>query len=121
LEVGHTEKTQAVENRRKDIAIHQKFYVGTEVASCGGKLFLEPERNQEWSGTGCGFERYPVFVRNGRYRQRNKGNMYDPLGYAEVWVVVISSKAPIRAETRLKEAAISLARWASNNGFKISP
>jgi hypothetical protein len=39
----------------------------------------------------------------------------------EDWVVVTSSKAPIRAETRLKEVANSLARWASNNGFKISP
>jgi hypothetical protein len=42
------------------------------------------------------------------------------LGYADDWVVVTSSKAPIRAETRLKEAANSSTRWSSDNGFKIS-
>jgi hypothetical protein len=36
-------------------------------------------------------------------------------------VVVTSSKAPIIAETRLREAATSVTRWASDNGFKISP
>jgi hypothetical protein len=36
-------------------------------------------------------------------------------------VVVTISKAPIRAETRLKEAANNVTRWASDNGFKISP
>jgi hypothetical protein len=36
-------------------------------------------------------------------------------------VVVTSSKAPIRGETRLKEAANSVTRWTSDNGFKISP
>jgi hypothetical protein len=35
------------------------------------------------------------------------------LGYADDWVVVTSSKAPIRAETRLKEAANSVTRWAT--------
>jgi hypothetical protein len=35
-------------------------------------------------------------------------------------VVVTSSKAPIRA-ARLKEAANSVTRWTSDNGFKISP
>jgi hypothetical protein len=71
LEVRHTAKTQAVENRRKDIEIHQEFHVVPEVASCGGKLLLEPERNQEWRGTGRILKRYPVFDHNGRYRQRN--------------------------------------------------
>jgi hypothetical protein len=42
------------------------------------------------------------------------------LGYTDDWVLVISSKVPIRAETRLKEAANSFTRWASDNGFKIS-
>jgi hypothetical protein len=60
-----------VENRRKDIAIHQEFHVEPEVASCGGNLFLEPERNQDWSGIGRGLERYPVFDRKGQYRQKN--------------------------------------------------
>jgi hypothetical protein len=36
-------------------------------------------------------------------------------------VIVTSSKAPIRAETRIKKAANSFTRWASNKGFKISP
>jgi hypothetical protein len=36
-------------------------------------------------------------------------------------VIVTSSKAPIRAENRLKEAANSLTRWANDNCFKISP
>jgi hypothetical protein len=43
------------------------------------------------------------------------------LEYADDWVVVTSSKAPIRAETRLKEEANSVTRWPSDNGFKISP
>jgi hypothetical protein len=42
------------------------------------------------------------------------------LGYADDWVIVTSSKAPIRAETILKEAANSVTRWANDNGFKIS-
>jgi hypothetical protein len=43
------------------------------------------------------------------------------LGYADDWVILTTSKAPIRADTRLKEAANSVKRWASDNGFKISP
>jgi hypothetical protein len=43
------------------------------------------------------------------------------LRYADDWVIVTSCKAPIRAETRIKEAANSVTRWASDNGFKISP
>jgi hypothetical protein len=42
------------------------------------------------------------------------------LGYADDLVVVTSSKAPIRAETWIKEVANSVMRWASDNGFKIS-
>jgi hypothetical protein len=64
----NTAKTQAVENRRKDFAIHQEFHVGLKAASSGGKLFLEAARNQEWSGTGRGLKRNP---RNGRNHQRN--------------------------------------------------
>jgi hypothetical protein len=41
--------------------------------------------------------------------------------YADDWVIVTSSKAPIRSETRIKEVANSVTRWASDNGFKISP
>jgi hypothetical protein len=36
-------------------------------------------------------------------------------------VIVTSSKAPIRAETRIKEAANSVTRWANDNCFRISP
>jgi hypothetical protein len=36
-------------------------------------------------------------------------------------VIVTSGKAPIRAETRLKEAANTITRWTNDNGFKISP
>jgi hypothetical protein len=43
------------------------------------------------------------------------------LGYADIWVILTSSKAPIRAESRIKEAADSVTRWPSDNGFKISP
>jgi hypothetical protein len=43
------------------------------------------------------------------------------LEYADDWVVVTSSKAPIRAETRLKEPANTVTRWATDNSFKISP
>jgi hypothetical protein len=42
LKVRHTAKTQAVEKRRKDIAMHQEFPVEPKAASCGGKLFFEP-------------------------------------------------------------------------------
>jgi predicted NBD/HSP70 family sugar kinase len=34
------------------------------------------------------------------------------LGYANDWVIVISSKAPIRAETRIKKAANNVTWWA---------
>jgi hypothetical protein len=54
LEGWHTAKTQVVENRRKDIAIHQEFHGEPKAASCSRKLFLAPKRNQEWSGTGRG-------------------------------------------------------------------
>jgi hypothetical protein len=50
-----------------------------------------------------------------------KGNMHTILGYADDWVVVTSSKAPIRAEIRLKQAANNVTRWTSDNSFKISP
>jgi hypothetical protein len=43
------------------------------------------------------------------------------MGNADDWVVVTSSKTPIRAETRLKETANSVTRCTSDNGFKISP
>jgi hypothetical protein len=50
--------------------IHQEFHVDPQVVIFGWKLFLEPKRNQEWSGTGRDLEGNPVFDRNGRYRQR---------------------------------------------------
>jgi hypothetical protein len=47
------------------------------------------------------------------------------LAYADDWVIVTSSNAPIRAETRIKanskQAANSVTRWTSDNCFKISP
>jgi hypothetical protein len=43
------------------------------------------------------------------------------LGYADDWVIVTNSKAPIRAETRLKKAANSDTKWANDNGLKITP
>jgi hypothetical protein len=43
------------------------------------------------------------------------------LGLAYDWVTVTSSKASIRAETRIKEAANSVTKWAGNTGFRISP
>jgi hypothetical protein len=36
-------------------------------------------------------------------------------------VIVTSGKAPIRAETSIKETANSVTRWTNNNGYKISP
>jgi hypothetical protein len=43
------------------------------------------------------------------------------LGYADNGVIITSSKALIRVENRLKEAANSVTRWANDNCFKISP
>jgi hypothetical protein len=45
------------------------------------------------------------------------------LGYADNCVILklTRSKAPISAESRIKEAANCVTRWASDNGFKISP
>jgi hypothetical protein len=37
------------------------------------------------------------------------------LGYAGFWVIVTSSKALIRAETRIKEAANSFTRWVRHH------
>jgi hypothetical protein len=42
------------------------------------------------------------------------------LRYADDWVIVTSSQAPITTETRIKEAANSDTRWESDNGFRIS-
>jgi hypothetical protein len=37
------------------------------------------------------------------------------LGYADDWVIITGSKAPLRAETRIKEAANSVTRKAKNH------
>jgi hypothetical protein len=39
------------------------------------------------------------------------------LDYADDWVVVTSSNAPIRAEARIKEAANSVSRWSKNINY----
>jgi hypothetical protein len=43
------------------------------------------------------------------------------LRYADDWLIVASTNAPIRVETGIEEAASSDTRWASDNSFKISP
>jgi hypothetical protein len=98
-----------VQNRRKEIAIHQEFHVGPEVASCGGKLFLEPEKinNGVVQETVLSVTLFLIAMAD-----IDKGikETCTILGYADDWVVVTSSKAPIRTETKLKEAANSVKR-----------
>jgi hypothetical protein len=106
-----------VENRGKDIAIHQEFHVGPEIASCGGKLFLESERNRVVQGAVLSVTLFLMAMADIIKGIKETCTI---LGYADDWVVVISSKTPIRAEARSKEAANSVTRWTSDNGFKIS-
>jgi hypothetical protein len=83
VEVRHTAKTQAVVNRRKDIANNQELHVGPKVVSCGGK---------------------PKEIAMADILKGIKETC-TILGYADDWVIVTSSKEPIRAVTRLKETA----------------
>jgi hypothetical protein len=39
------------------------------------------------------------------------------LGYADDWVVITSSKAPLLAKNRLKKATDKISKWAKGNGM----
>jgi hypothetical protein len=42
------------------------------------------------------------------------------MGYADDWVVITSSNAPLLTKNRLIKAATSISKWADENGFEIS-
>jgi hypothetical protein len=55
-------------------------------------------RNQECSGTGRSLERNPVLIAMADI-VKEINEICTILGYVDDWVIVTSSKAPIRAET----------------------
>jgi hypothetical protein len=92
--------------------------LGRKLRVAVGNYYSNPKKNQECRGTGRVLKRYPVFDHNGRYCQKGIKGTCTILGYAVDWVVATSSKAPIRAETRLNSLKFTGNRKINNfNNF----